>query len=171
MMWLRDTLNLLGARWTRRADTGYDNYIYTLPNGDEVTTGPHERWWYLDQSGDDREKLWQLAYPRVEAWRKESDEQAEARARHAYNRVRVRIEALAEFLRMIEWDDAITVHHDSNQFRKFPNVSIRTSSGRSEVWCEFDDDGSILHGSAGTSSFTGIPSMNKAFKKRYEFGG
>lgn len=167
MLSMRDTLNLLNARFVGRAETGYNRYDYTLPTGETLTVKDHY-WWYAGVQGEGNEQLWTLAWPKVCAWTEGKKAREDEAAVKAFQSTRAIFERLADHLKAIDWDERIELVEVANEFRKFPVLEIRCGS-KSEVYCESSDDGKIRYGSAGGKVFTGSPSMRKALENRYEF--
>jgi hypothetical protein len=171
---LSDVLRLLGARWDRRAEIGWDSYVYKLPNGEEITTGPRGKWTYSKVDGSSTEELWRLAWPKVCDWNKFQEAKAKAEADAKVSKVRALLESVCNHMNAIDWTCTngavkMELRETPNGFRKYPLLEVIEPDRRPEIWCEFNDDGSILSCSVAQKFGTGLPSIRKRAASAYDY--
>jgi hypothetical protein len=171
-MWIKDTLQLLGARF-KGEGIGYGWFEYSMPNGDVISVDRHEQWRYLDDGGIGSESLWTLAYPRYHAWQTETKAKAEAECKARYSKVVTLLESITAHLNAIDWtggDGVMVLHADQpTEAYPYPALSIKIPGGRAEVCVEIKSDGSILRASVGGNHCSGIPTIKKQALKYYNY--
>jgi hypothetical protein len=166
MMWMCDCLNLLGAKYIE-SDPNYHK-TFTLPNGDSVIV-KDERWWYLELSGEGHDKLWELAWPRINQWRKDREAEEAAQAQREYEK------AAAVMKRFIDWAnlDGYEVFLDNRkcfESERFPSLAARTSTGRCEAHMDFDQKtGKVDYGFLWGGAVNTLIGFKRMAKKKYEF--
>jgi hypothetical protein len=170
MMWINDCLKLLGAKFKGRAENGYECYVYTLPGGLEVTVGPRERWWCEKQQGEGKDSLWEYCWPKVNAWTQERDRKDREAADKEHDKVGLLLAKLVQHLTTNDWGQIKFQVGPAVGRERYCPASVYID-GKCEVQVEFGDDGKIEYGSVVYQAITGMPSLKKQLKKRYEFEG